>query len=169
MDALQLRSRQAPLKELYQKDPAQARLTMRAEAVVDFSRLTCRQVLPTSDPAPEAGLHPMAGGAEQSACAGELLLQSLTACAGVTLAAVKTAMGLEIEHARIVASGTMDFRGTLGISRDVPVGLSDIQLEFQLKSAASPEQLDKLIQVTERCCVVLQTLRNSVPITSRRL
>lgn len=169
MDALQLRSRQAPLKELYQKDPAQAQLTLRAEVVVDFSRLTCRQVQATSHPATDAGLHPMAGGEGQSACAGDLLLQSLTACAGVTLAAVTTAMGLSIEHARVVASGTMDFRGTMGISREVPVGFSAIQLDFDLRTNASPEQLDKLIQVTERCCVVLQTLRNGVPIASRRI
>ena len=115
-----------------------------------------------------AGLHPKAGGDGSVACSGDMLLQALVTCAGTTMAAVSTAMGLEIRGVRIEARGRMDFRGTLGVDRTVPVGLTSIELQFHIESDVLAESLDKLIQLTERYCVVLQTLQHSVQMTSTR-
>ena len=157
------------MKQLYRSNPDQALVTLEVRAVVDIATLTCRFERPPGDAANViAGLHPAAGGDGASACSGDLLLQSLASCAGVTLAAVATSMGVELQQAEIIAVGHMDFRGTLAVQRDVPVGLTSIELTFRLISSAGDEQLDKLLQLVERYCVVMQTLQHSVPIVSRR-
>lgn len=170
MDAAQLRALQGPLKDRYRTDPASAVCRLAAQGIVDFEALTCRlQSLDGGDGnVVVSGLHPQAGGDGTAACSGDLLLQSLVACSGVTLAAVSTALDLRITAARVRAIGSMDFRGTLAVDRQVPVGLTDIQLQFELTSDEPDEKLDKLIQLTERYCVVLQTLAAGVNISSER-
>lgn len=163
----ELRTLQAPLKERYQSSPADAAAILRATGIVDFVRIGCRVEIPPNDgKSITAGLHPKAGGDGSLACSGDMLLQALVSCAGTTLAAVATAMDLPIRAATIVADGSMDFRGTLGVDRSVPVGLTSITMRFEIDSSVSSEQLDKLIQLTERYCVVARTLSASVPITS---
>lgn len=166
MTADELKALQAPIKEQYRQNPDTALRTMRVTGRVDQTSLTCR--LETLAGALEAGLHPAAGGSGDSACSGDMLLESLIACAGVTLSAVSTAMGIVLDQAEITAEGDMDFRGTLGLAKDVPIGFSAIRLQFHLTSAASDEQLQKLIQLTERYCVIFQTLQNP-PVMSASL
>lgn len=166
MTADELKALQAPIKEQYRQDPATALRTMRVTGRVDQTSLTCR--LETLAGALEAGLHPAAGGSGDSACSGDMLLESLIACAGVTLSAVSTVMGIVLDQAEITAEGDMDFRGTLGLAKDVPIGFSAIRLQFHLASAASDEQLTKLIQLTERYCVIFQTLQKP-PVLSASL
>lgn len=169
MDRETLKSVQAPLKQLYQTQPEAAIARLQATGVVDFERIGCRVALPCHDDAEIiAGLHPKAGGDGVLACSGDMLLQALVSCAGTTLAAVATAMGLPITSARIEAIGHMDFRGTLGVDRSVPIGLTGIELVFHIESEAQPEQVQKLIQLAERYCVVLQTLTAGVRVSSRR-
>ncbi len=155
MNADQLRAVQAPLKARYRDDPAAALFTVQAEGRLGDG-IACR--IPTATGDVEAGLHPVAGGSGQQACSGDMLLQALVACAGVTLGAVATSMGIALRDARVLAEGTIDSRGTLGIARDVPVGFLSIRLRFELDSDAPPEQLATLVTLTERYCVVLQTL-----------
>ncbi len=170
MDRDTLKATQAPLKQLYQSNPDAAVAELHAEGDVDFDQLSCRVAIPPNNGKDIlAGLHSMAGGDGTLACSGEILLQALVTCAGTTLAAVSTAMGLGVRGAHVEAIGIMDFRGTLGVDRSVPVGLTSISLNFQLDSDASAEQLDKLIQLTERYCVVLQTLKTSVPVNATRI
>ncbi len=170
MDRDALKALQAPLKQRYQADPAAAIAELHAAAIVDFANLTCRVPIPVHDGGEiVAGLHPMAGGDGTVACSGDMLLQALVTCAGTTMAAVTTAMGLEIRKAKIDAFGIMDFRGTLGVDRTVPVGFTSINLRFHIDSDAPAEQLDKLIQLTERYCVVLQTLQHAVPVSATRV
>lgn len=165
-----LKSLQAPLKQRYQADPEAAIAELHATGMVDFTGLTCRVPIPANDGTEiMAGLHPMAGGDGTAACSGDMLLQALVTCAGTTIAAVATAMGLEIRDARIEAIGIMDFRGTLGVDRTVPVGFTSIALRFHIDSDVPAEQLDKLIQLTERYCVVLQTLQHGVPVSAIRV
>ena len=169
MDRDSLKALQTPLKQLYQSNPESAIAELHAEGHVDFDQLSCRVAIPPNNGTDIlAGLHPKAGGDGSQACSGEILLQALVTCAGTTLAAVSTAMGLPVRSAHIQARGIMDFRGTLGVDRSVPVGLTKIDLNFRLDSDAQTEQLDKLIQLTERYCVVLQTLKMSVPINATR-
>lgn len=169
MDRDELKSLQAPLKQLYQTNPDAAIAELHAVGIVDFANLCCRVPMAANDGKDIiAGLHPKAGGDGSVACSGDMLLQALVTCAGTTMAAVATAMGLEIRTAQIDASGRMDFRGTLGVDRTVPVGLTRIELRFQIDSSVAAESLDKLIQLTERYCVVMQTLQHSVQITSTR-
>lgn len=156
MDGPTLRARQAPLKQQYRDDPASAALTLRAVGRLEGPELSCRVETPRGPIA--AGLHPGAAGSGEQACAGEMLLEALVGCAGVTLRAVAAAMGIEIRGGSVVAEGDMDFRGTLGVSKEVPVGYSAIRLRFDLVAEAPREQLDKLIELTERYCVVYQTL-----------
>lgn len=158
MNANQLRAAQAPFKERYRADAATAQLTLTAEGRLG-GEITCR--LTTGKPGAPAGLHPAAGGGGTAACSAEMLLEALVGCAGVTLNAVATAMGIEIRNGVVRAEGDVDFRGTLGIARDVPVGFQRIRLQFQLETDASSEQLAKLVQLTERYCVVYQTLKQS--------
>jgi uncharacterized OsmC-like protein len=162
MDAQALRQMQAPLKSRYRSDPAAALVTLRTRGALDGATLTCKAE--TGKALVEAGLHPATGGDGQSACSGDMLLEALAACAGVTLRAVATALGIEVRAGTVVAEGDLDFRGTLGVERDVPVGFRAIRLAFQLDSDAKPDELATLLKLTERYCVVYQTLRSGPPI-----
>lgn len=157
MDAATLRSLQAPLKARYRAAPESARVPARAEATLDQRGLSC--LVSAAGRSVEAGLHPAAGGEGHLACSADLLLQALAACAGVTLTAVATAMGIELGGGRIIAEGEWDARGTLGVDRSVPVGLTEIRLTFALETDADPALLERLLATTERYCVILQTLR----------
>jgi uncharacterized OsmC-like protein len=156
MDTDELRSAQAPLKERYRAQPGAAAITLRAAATLSESDVTCS--VATGRALVEAGLHPATGGDGSFACSGDMLLQALVACAGVTLRSVATNRGLDVGGA-IRAEGDLDFRGTLAVDRDAPVGFTEIRLFFDLESDAPSDELDKLIATTERYCVVLQTLR----------
>jgi uncharacterized OsmC-like protein len=149
MDGESLRARQAPLKEQYRGRPETAVITLTAEGDIDDAGIACK--VQTGRALVTAGLHPATGGS------------GLVACAGVTLKAVATAIGIELSSARVRAEGDLDFRGTLGVDREAPVGFRDIRLIFELSSDASQEQLDQLLKLTERYCVVLQTLRSGPP------
>ena len=162
MDGETLRGIQAPLKSRYAEIPGAARITLRAEGRVGED-VTC--AVDTGRALVEAGLHPGSGGTGEAACSGDMLLQALAACAGVTFGAVATSMGVSVNHARVTAEGDLDFRGTLGVDRNAPVGFSAIRLRWTLDSGEAPEKLDKLLELTERYCVVLQTLTKGVPVT----
>lgn len=165
MDATELKSLQAPLKQQYRDQPENALITLKAEGRLG-ENVTCN--VQTGKALVEAGLHPATGGTGLSACSGNMLLEALVACAGVTLNAVATALGIELRDAVIRAEGDLDFRGTLGVSKDVPVGFRNIRLEFQLDTEASEEQVGTLLRLTERYCVVYQTLCESPKIALRR-
>lgn len=170
MDAEQLKQIQAPLKSRYAEHPESAIARLSAIGLIDLKTLTCKVDTPFSqNEKVNAGLHSKAGGDGTAACSGDMLLQALVACSGVTFAAVATAMGLSIQTSRIEAVGKMDFRGTLGVDRSVPVGLTEIGLNFVIESSEPAEKIEKLIQLTERYCVVLQTLTQGVRVTSQRL
>ena len=158
MDADQLRALQAPLKERYREQPESAVLTLAASGRLGEG-VTCN--VETGRALASAGLHPATGGDGLSLCSGDMLLEALVACAGVTCKAVATALGIELRDGRLRAEGDLDFRGTLGVAKDAPVGFSRIRLHFDLDTDASDEQVQKLLQLTERYCVVLQTLRQS--------
>jgi uncharacterized OsmC-like protein len=157
MNAEALRSVQAPLKARYRETPDSARVTLRARGRIGEG-VSCK--VETGKALAIAGLHPGTGGDGQSACSGNMLLEALVACAGVTLNAVATALGIELRDASLQAEGDLDFRGTLGVSREVPVGFQNIRLQITLDTDASEEQLDTLLRLTERYCVVYQTLAN---------
>lgn len=163
MNADQLRALQAPLKQLYRDTPQAARIAARAQARLDPDGVAC--VVSSWRGETVAGLHPAAGGTGELACSADMLLEAFVACAGVTLRAVATAMGITIRHGRVIAEGAWDARGTLGIDRTAPIGLTDITLRFELESDAEPAKLARLIETTERYCVILQTLRNPPAIT----
>jgi uncharacterized OsmC-like protein len=158
MKGEELRDLQAPLKARYRETPAAALITLKAEGELGDTGLTCK--VDTGRALIEAGLHPATGGDGLSACSGDMLLEALVACAGVTLRAVATALDLPLRGGRVRAEGDLDFRGTLGVAKDAPVGFRAIRLEFELDSDASEEQVATLLKLTERYCVVLQTLRN---------
>ena len=157
MESDQLRALQGPLKERYRNDPGAALVTLRAEGRLDAPGVSC--LVDTGRALVEAGLHPATGGTGLQACSGDMLLEALAACAGVTLRAVATALDIPVEGGVIKAEGDLDFRGTLGVAKDAPVGFRAIRLRFELVSGASGEQLETLLRLTERYCVVLQTLR----------
>ena len=157
MDATELRALQAPIKQRYRDDPAAARVPARAEARLDPDAIAC--TVPGWHGETRAGLHPAAGGDGSFACSADMLLEALVACAGVTLRAVATAMGIAIRGGRIIAEGSWDARGTLGIDRSVPVGLSEVALRFELDTDAPADKQAQLIATTERYCVILQTLK----------
>src|SRR5262252_10558291 len=157
MDAEQLRSMQAPLKSRYREEPAAAHLTLKAKGTLGAETLTCK--VETGRALVEAGLHPATGGDGLSLCSGDMLLEALVACAGVTLKAVATALAIPLRGGRVHAEGDLDFRGTLGVARDAPVGFRAIRLGFDLDTDAPADQLEKLLTLTERYCVVYQTLR----------
>ncbi len=159
-----LKALQAPLKQKYRDQSELAVQTMIAEGTIGFENITCRLESPLGDI--EAGLHPAAGGPGHYACSGDMLLQALVGCAGVTLSAVATAMQLRVRGGTIRAEGDVDFRGTLGVAKEVPVGFTGIRLSFALDTDASPEQLDQLLKLTKRYCVVYQTLANPPIITN---
>jgi uncharacterized OsmC-like protein len=157
MRSSELRELQAPLKERYRATPAAALVTLRAAGQLGTERLTCK--VETGRGLVEAGLHPATGGDGLSACSGDMLLEALVACAGVTLRAVATALEIELRGGTVSAEGDLDFRGTLGVSREAPVGFRDIRLRFDLDTDAPADKLDSLIKLTERYCVVYQTLK----------
>jgi uncharacterized OsmC-like protein len=158
MTADELKFLQAPLKAQYREHPQTALVTLMAEGRLG-DEVTCK--IETGKSRVEAGLHPATGGNGQSACSADMLLEALVGCAGVTLGAVATALGISLRHARIRAEGDLDFRGTLGVSKDVPTGFKEIRLNFDLDTDASEEQRANLIRLTERYCVVYQTLNHS--------
>jgi uncharacterized OsmC-like protein len=161
MDMQQLRALQAPLKAKYREEPESAMVTLRADGLASEG-VSCR--LDVGRALIEAGLHKAAGGDGSQACSGDMLLQALVACAGVTLRAVATSLGVHVRGARISAEGDLDFRGTLAVSKDVPVGFRAIRLHFTVDTDADEPTISKLIELTERYCVVLQTLRTPPPV-----
>lgn len=162
MNSEQLRSLQAPLKARYKEEPATALITLKAQGRLGEG-VTCK--VQTGKALVEAGLHPATGGDGLSVCSGDMLLEALVACAGVTLNSVATAIGVDIRDGVVRAEGDLDFRGTLGVAKDVPVGFQRIRLHFELDTDASEDQLATLMRLTERYCVVYQTLRQSPEIS----
>src|SRR5919109_2945226 len=162
MQAEELRALQAPLKQRYREQPQTAMITLSAHGNLDEG-ITCS--VETGKALVQAGLHPATGGDGLAACSGDMLLQALVACAGVTLRAVATALGVPVHGGTVMAEGDLDFRGTLGVSREAPVGFADIRLRFELDTDATPEQLQNLLKLTERYCVVYQTLRRAPEVT----
>ena len=158
MNADDLRVLQAPLKDRYRKEPDAAVVTLKAEGRIGEG-IACR--VDTGKALVEAGLHPATGGSGEQACSGDMLLEALVACAGVTLKAVATALRIELRDAKVHAEGDLDFRGTLGVAKDAPVGFREIRLRFHLDTDAAEEQKHKLVELTERYCVVLQTIRHA--------
>ena len=158
MKAADLKSIQAPLKQQYKDEPKAAIITLRAKGQIGEG-VSCK--VDTGKAIAEAGLHPATGGDGTSLCSGDMLLEALVACAGVTLSAVATAIGVELKDATVIAEGDLDFRGTLAVSKDAPVGFKSLRLGFELDTDASSEQIESLINLTERYCVVYQTLLNT--------
>ncbi len=156
MDNAELQSVQQPLKDAYRQDPQQAVITLRAHGQLDEQSIACS--VDTGRALAVAGLHPATGGDGSLACSGDMLLQALVACAGVTLRAVATSLEIDVAGGTVTAEGDLDFRGTLAVSKEAPVGFSSIRLAFDLETEASPEQVQTLIKLTERYCVVYQTL-----------
>lgn len=165
MKADELKAVQAPLKDRYRQAPEAAKVTLRAEGRVGEG-VSCR--VETGKAMVEAGLHPATGGNGMSACSGDMLLEALVACAGVTLGAVATALGIELRDATVQAEGDLDFRGTLGVDKTAPVGLTHIRLHFLLDTDAEEDQLETLLRLTERYCVVYQTLAHPPTMSVRR-
>ncbi|HKM62892.1 MAG TPA: OsmC family protein [Acidisphaera sp.] len=164
MNADELRAKQAPIKRRYKDTPEAAKVTSRAEAVLSDDDISCR--IKTWAGETVAGLHAATGGDGSQACSADMLLEALVACAGTTLKAVATASGIALRHARVSAQGVWDARGTLGVDRSAPVGLTDIRLHFDIDTDAAPEKVKRLIETTERYCVILQTLRTPPAITT---
>ena len=162
MDGEELRELQAPLKARYKDEPEAAVITLKADGSLDGEGITCS--VDTGRALVEAGLHPATGGDGLSACSGDMLLEALVACAGVTLRAVATAIGVPLRGGTVRAEGDLDFRGTLGVDREAPVGFREIRLAFDIDSDADAEQIATLTKLTERYCVVYQTLRQSPPV-----
>jgi uncharacterized OsmC-like protein len=165
MNADDLRAAQAPLKARYRETPEKALITLRAQGRIGEG-VSCK--LETGQALVVAGLHPATGGTGEFACSGDMLLEALVACAGVTLNAVATSLGIQLRGASLQAEGDLDFRGTLGVSKEVPVGFQNIRLEFSLDTDASEEQLDTLLRLTERYCVIYQTLAHPPALVVRR-
>jgi uncharacterized OsmC-like protein len=161
MNATELKNLQAPLKEKYRDEPQSAIITLKAEGRIGEG-ISCK--VETGRAMAEAGLHPATGGTGMLACSGDMLLEALVACAGVTLQAVATAIGVEIKDGTIKAEGDLDFKGTLGVSKEVPVGFKNIRLNFELDTTADEDQIASLKKLTERYCVVYQTLIKGVAI-----
>jgi len=161
VDRAELRAMQKPLKEQYREEPAAALITLRADGKLDEEHIACK--VDTGRALVEAGLHPATGGSRALACSGDMLLEALVACAGVTLCSVATSMELDVTGS-VHAEGDLDFRGTLGVDREAFVGFTAIRLRFDLASDASTEELDKLLERTERYCVVGQTLAAGIPV-----
>jgi uncharacterized OsmC-like protein len=161
MNSADLKQIQTPLKEKYREDPGAALITLKAKGKVG-ENISCK--VDTGRALVDAGLHPATGGSGMLACSGDMLLEALVACAGVTLSAVATAIGIEITNGEIKAEGDLDFRGTLGVSKEVPVGFASIRLYFSLATNATTEQMASLMKLTERYCVVYQTLSKGVPV-----
>jgi uncharacterized OsmC-like protein len=165
MDANALRAMQAPLKERYRGDPEAAVVTLRANGTLDEDKIACK--VETGRTLAAAGLHPATGGSGLELCSGDMLLEALVACAGVTLKAVATALDIPLRSGRVAAEGELDFRGTLGVAKDAPVGFRAIRLNFELDTDAPQDKLDQLLKLTERYCVVYQTIKAGPPVEVR--
>src|SRR5499427_1536011 len=165
MDAGELRAMQAPIKERYKSDAKAAFITLKAKGTLDDQNIACK--VETGRALAVAGLHPATGGTGLELCSGDMLLEALVACAGVTVKAVATALEIPLKSGRVSAEGDLDFRGTLGVAKDAPVGFARIRLRFDVDSDAPQEKLDQLLKLTERYCVVYQTLRNGPPVEIR--
>lgn len=166
MKSEELRALQAPLKNTYRETPEAAVITLSAAGTLDGEGIACS--VQTGKALVEAGLHPASGGDGTQACSGDMLLEALVACAGVTLQAVATALGIEVRGGRVSAEGDLDFRGTLGVDKEAPVGFKDIRLAFDLDTDADADSLATLFKLTERYCVIYQTLRNPPPVALDR-
>jgi uncharacterized OsmC-like protein len=162
MDSAALRAMQAPLKDRYRNDPKTAVITLKAKGTLDDAHVACK--VETGRALAVAGLHPATGGSGLELCSGDMLLEALVACAGVTLKAVATALDIPLKSAQVSAEGDIDFRGTLGIDKTAPVGFAQIRLRFEVESDAATDKLDQLLKLTERYCVVYQTLRCGPPV-----
>ena len=162
MDAAALRAMQAPLKERYKGDPKTAFITLKAKGTLDDAHIACK--VETGRALAVAGLHPATGGSGLELCSGDMLLEALVACAGVTLKAVATALEIALKSATVAADGDLDFRGTLGVAKEAPVGFAAIRLRFEVDTDAPQDKLEQLLKLTERYCVVYQTLRSGPPI-----
>jgi uncharacterized OsmC-like protein len=162
MDAAGLRALQAPIKERYKADPKAGHITLKAKGTLDDSNIACK--VETGRALAVAGLHPATGGSGLELCSGDMLLEALVACAGVTLKAVATAIDVPLKSGAVLAEGDLDFRGTLGVAKDAPVGFAQIRLRFDLDTDAPQEKLDELLKLTERYCVVYQTIRSGPPV-----
>jgi uncharacterized OsmC-like protein len=158
MDSTELRALQAPLKDQYRSDPNSAVITLKAQGTLDDQHIACK--VETGRALAVAGLHPATGGSGAELCSGDMLLEALVACAGVTLKAVATALEIDLRHGAVKAEGDLDFRGTLGVDKTAPVGFRDIRLAFEVETDAPQEKIDQLLKLTERYCVVFQTLSN---------
>src|SRR6187455_3545714 len=162
MDAAELRAMQAPIKDKYKSDADAALITLKAKGTLDDQNIACK--VETGRALAIAGLHPATGGSGLELCSGDMLLEALVACAGVTLKAVSTALDIPLKSGRVFAEGDLDFRGTLGVAKDAPVGFRDIRLTFEVDTDAPQDKLDQLLKLTERYCVVYQTIKNGPPI-----
>src|SRR6202789_718015 len=169
MNADELRALQAPLKDRYRVEPIAARVTLRAEGSLDETSIACK--VETGRALAVAGLHPATGGSGLELCSGDMLLEALVACAGVTLKSVATAIEIPLKSGNVIAEGDLDFRGTLGVDKEAPVGFAEIRLRFDVGTDAPQEKLDLLLKLTERYCVVYQTIKNGpkVSVTMHRV
>jgi len=162
MDAAELRAIQTPIKERYKNDPKAGLITLKAKGSLDDTNITCK--VETGRALAIAGLHPATGGTGMELCSGDMLLEALVACAGVTLKAVSTALEIPLRTATVAAEGDLDFRGTLGVAKDAAVGFAQVRLRFDVDTDAPQEKLDQLLKLTERYCVVYQTIKSGPPV-----
>jgi uncharacterized OsmC-like protein len=162
MDAAELRAMQAPIKERYKNAPESALITLKAKGKLDESNIACK--VETGRALAVAGLHPATGGSGLELCSGDMLLEALVACAGVTIKAVSTALGIALKSGTVSAEGDLDFRGTLGVDKEAPVGFREIRLRFDLDTDVPQDKLDQLLKLTERYCVVYQTIAKGPPV-----
>src|SRR5512140_1596175 len=162
MDSSALRALQAPIKDRYKADPKAGLITLKAKGALDDSNIVCK--VETGRALAVAGLHPATGGSGLELCSGDMLLEALVACAGVTIKAVATALAIPLKSGTVSAEGDLDFRGTLGVAKDAPVGFAQIRLSFAVDTDAEQEKLDQLLKLTERYCVVYQTIRSGPPV-----
>jgi uncharacterized OsmC-like protein len=162
MDAAGLRAMQAPIKDRYKTDPDAAMITLKAHGTLDDTNIACK--VETGRALAVAGLHSATGGSGLELCSGDMLLEALVACAGVTLKAVATAIDVPLKSGAVSAEGDLDFRGTLGVAKDAPVGFAQIRLRFDVDTDAPQEKLDQLLKLTERYCVVYQTIKSGPPV-----
>jgi uncharacterized OsmC-like protein len=165
MDAAKLRAMQAPIKERYKTDPKAAYITLRAKGTLDDTHIACK--VETGRALAVAGLHPATGGSGLELCSGDMLLEALVACAGVTIKAVATALAIPLKSGTVSAEGDLDFRGTLGVAKDAPVGFAQIRLSFAVDTDVEQEKLEQLLKLTERYCVVYQTIKSGPPVEVR--
>src|SRR6187431_20080 len=162
MDAAELRAMQAPIKDRYKAEPGAALITLKAKGALDDQNIACK--VETGRALAVAGLHPATGGSGMELCSGDMLLEALVACAGVTLKAVATALDIPLKSGKVSAEGDLDFRGTLGVDKEAPVGFRQIRLRFDVETDAPQDKLDQLLKLTERYCVVYQTIKSGPPV-----